>query len=103
MSRPSDAPNDLNSARRFVAWLGQTGVFSEILLGGSRSPLRQKQPHEHSDWDLVGVSNVGDLKMVGPRTGNRLHGDLLIIQPNQVQNLRKHVQVWPQDTHGVLQ
>lgn len=103
MSRMSPAPNDTASAKAFVHWLGGLGVFDQILLCGSRSPLREKQPHEHSDWDLVGVTEIENFKMVSPRTGNRLHADLLIVQSHHVPHLRKPVQVWPEDTHGVLQ
>lgn len=102
MSRKSKAPNDLQSVRNYVDHLVRLGVTHKILLGGSRSPLRTKQPHEHSDWDLVLLTDIDNLYLVSPRSDNRLHADLLILAIDKEYILNKHVEIWPNDLHEVL-
>lgn len=102
MSRKSAAPNDVKSAKSYVEWLANLGVADVILIGGSRSPLREKQPHKDSDWDFVLVTKIQNFKIVSPRTGNRLHGDLLVITPDKLQYMHKLAEIWPNDEYGVL-
>lgn len=102
MSRKSKAPNTKKAAKAYVAWLSGLGVADSIHVAGSRSPLRKKKHHKNSDWDLVLVTSVEKLKLTQPRTGNVLHGDLLILSPEQFKHQEKVAQVYPKDEHKIF-
>lgn len=102
MSRESSSPNTVEAAKAYIEWLANLGVAKAIYVAGSRSPLREKAPRKESDWDLVLVTDIEKLKLASPRSGHRLHADLLIISPQQLEFIRKPVMVWPDDPHKVL-
>lgn len=103
MSRPRpDLPNSVQAARQYVGWLGRIPQVEKVLLQGSRSPLREKSPTEASDWDLVVISSVSNLRLVRPRDAGQLHADLVITTPEKATFLRKWVELYPTDTHGVF-
>lgn len=80
MSRANKAPNDLESAKAYIAWLISLDGVDEVWLQGSRSPKRSKEVHEHSDWDLGVVSSVDKFSIIHPRLSGQLHGDLCIVK-----------------------
>lgn len=99
-ARP-DLKNSLEAARNFVKWLSSLPQVEAVYLSGSRSPLREKQPTQHSDWDLHVISQTPKLKLTDPKLSG-FHADLAIT--NNPETLHtKAVMVWPEDEHGVLQ
>lgn len=101
MSKESDLPNDIESARRFVKRLINLGVFDKIFLSGSRSPLREKQPMKHSDWDFIGLTSIPKLVIARPRETRELHGDVGIVY--DLKDVRKKsVEIFPTDDYGIL-
>lgn len=102
MSRKSTAPNTDEAAYEYVQWLASLGVADKIYVAGSRSPLRKKEPHDDSDWDLVLETSIEGLKMTQPRTGDRLHGDLLVLSKEQVKHQKKIAEVYPEDKYNIF-
>lgn len=101
MSSESDLPNDLDSARSFIERIIKLGVFDKIFLSGSRSPLREKQPKSHSDWDFIGVTSIPKLVIARPRATKELHGDIGIVY--DLKDVRKKsVEIYPTDDYGIL-
>lgn len=102
MSKKSKAPNTKKVARSYIKWLGSLDVVDKIFLGGSRSPLREKKHHKQSDWDLIVVSSIENLRLPNPRWDNRFRADILILTPEQVSEMDKIVEIYPKDKYKLL-
>ena len=101
MSRCKDLPNDLTSAKNYVSWLGQLEGVDEVWLQGSRSPLRSKQVHDGSDWDLAILTKIDKYLIIHPRKSGQLCADLCITNDRRTMH-PKAVIVYPKDEHGVF-
>ena len=103
MSKESKAPNDKASALEYVRKLGSLPYVYKVMVGGSRSPLRKKEPNEKSDWDLVVLSRESNLLIPNPRQSLVLHADVNCSTPEFEEEYNKtHVEVYPEDTYNLF-
>ena len=74
-----------------------------VYIAGSRTPLSRKKPTPDSDWDLIVVSDLGRvLKLLAPRIYFKLHADVIVLKPEQLQYKPDAVMIWPTDEYGIL-
>ena len=113
MAKPRpDLANSKEAAARYVQWLSTIEQVDKVMLQGSRSPLREKEPNATSDWDFIVITSIKNFKLMRPRDFTKsdnpealqpIHADLVIISHGHTEYLKKAVELWPEDTHGVLQ
>lgn len=101
MSRPSDVTNKVDDARAYVKWLGGLPYVDKVYLAGSRSPLKGKDHHDGSDWDLIVLANKEKWSVPNPRMLGILHADLVVTTDIGSPEHYKAVEVFPNDPHKV--
>lgn len=103
MAKPRpDLPNDVKSAKAYLALLAGLPFVERVLLHGSRSPLRSKLTNDQSDWDFVCVTEKKSVRIVSPRSQGTLHADVIFVKPEIAARFDKVVEIWPKDEYGVF-
>lgn len=91
---------------QFIRFLSKVNAVDKVYLTGSRSPLREKQPHRFSDWDVVLFINVDKLTIPDPKIMFKLNVDVAhankAIQDKWLDLNPKVVEIWPNDPYEVL-
>lgn len=103
MSKPRpDLKNDIGTLQRYVEWLSNRKQVDSVYLAGSRSPLREKQPNDSSDWDLIAFTKLEKLTLPMPRKQFKFHCDLLIVNVGKKERYKTAVEIWPNDKYEIL-
>lgn len=93
-------PNDHDSFTKYVEFIVNSGIAREIYIQGSRSPLRSRQPHAQSDYDMHVITNT-DIRLVNPRITRQLCADVHFTTDGKGMH-SKAVMIYPRDEYGVL-
>lgn len=102
MSRNAQGlPNTKEDAKAYIDFIVSQGWVEEVYITGSRSPLRQKQPREDSDWDFLVLSSWEGVKVDTPR-GLGMLNSCLTVRGLAFPLPRTACMVYPVDSHHVI-
>lgn len=101
-SRP-DLSNKPTDIKKYIGWLSELKSVTAIYVAGSRSPLREKEATEDSDWDLTVVfRGIDKLVLPNPREQFKIHVDTLCLPESKMVHYPKHAMVYPEDPHNIF-